>query len=410
MQHLKDVLDGFYNHICQWSHLNAKLGGSANIERVKKLQAAHWETLFTSNFNSSYMEKISIIGKTHERNHLEPRYYLGGYCYVVSSLIELVTQTYPKNPEKIAETLIALMKGVYLDMDLAISIYNDKVKETAADRLGMVVRSLDSVQNNVSTLDHNITTMAAAVEESSSNIKQVFNATEQVSSNSNTIGNNLSQLSDNMQTVASGTEEMSASLNTVVSAVEEMSVSLSEISKNAAQASVVANNASTKAEEVKGTVDALGSSAKQIGRVVEIIKNIASQTNLLALNATIEAASAGEAGKGFAVVANEVKELAKQSAQASEEIHLQVATMQGNTNESVNAINLIASIITEMNQINVSIASAVEQQTATIKEISINTVELSRASVDVSKTVQKAADSANEISQNMTESNGPYNL
>jgi methyl-accepting chemotaxis protein len=138
---------------------------------------------------------------------------------------------------------------------------------------------------------------------------------------------------------------MSQSVNTVAAAVEEMSASLTEVSKNASRGAQVSREAQQNAENTIVNVDNLGQAAQEIGNVIDVIKNIASQTNLLALNATIEAASAGEAGKGFAVVANEVKELAKQSAEATEDIRHRVEQIQQNTNKAIGAIRLITDTI-----------------------------------------------------------------
>jgi methyl-accepting chemotaxis protein len=138
--------------------------------------------------------------------------------------------------------------------------------------------------------------------------------------------------------------------------------------------------------------------------VVEVIKSIASQTNLLALNATIEAASAGEAGKGFAVVANEVKELAKQSAAATEDIRLKIEEIQNNTAQAVTAINEIASIVVEVNQINRTIASAVEEQSVTTNEISRNVSEAANGSTNISENILGLADLAKKTAKSAEDS------
>ena len=165
----------------------------------------------------------------------------------------------------------------------------------------------------------------------------------------------------------------------------------------------MASKAAQSANNTAVIVDKLGESAQEIGKVVDMIKGIAAQTNLLALNATIEAASAGEAGKGFAVVANEVKELAKQTASATEDIRAQVAGMQGNTQQAVKAIDEIVQIINEINSISGNIAAAVEEQTATTNEISKNVGDAARGANEVSRNVQQAALGANEVSKNVQE-------
>ena len=249
----------------------------------------------------------------------------------------------------------------------------------------------------------NVKSMAAGVEQISANSSTVATASEDVNSNLRTVGAAVEQLSANMRTIAGASEQMTGSVNTVAAAIEEMSVSLNEVSKNSGQAAAVAGKAARSAGTTAQTVDKLGRSAQEIGKVVDVIKGIAAQTNLLALNATIEAASAGEAGKGFAVVANEVKELAKQTAGATEEIRAQVEGMQTNTQAAVKAIDEIVGIINEINSISATIAAAVEEQTATTNEISQSVGSAARGANDVARNVQQAALGANEVSRNVQE-------
>ncbi len=249
----------------------------------------------------------------------------------------------------------------------------------------------------------NVKTMAAGVEQVSANSTTVASATEEIGTNLRTVGAAVEQMSSNMRTIAGTSERMNASVSGVATAIEEMSASLNEVSKNSNQAATVASRASMNAGNAAQIMDKLGVSAQEIGKVVDMIKGIAAQTNLLALNATIEAASAGEAGKGFAVVANEVKELAKQTAGATEEIRDQVSGMQVHTQQAVKAIDEIVGIINEINNISGTIAAAVEQQTATTNEISKNVGEAARGANEVSRNVQQAAQGANEVSRNVQE-------
>ncbi|MBX2859670.1 MAG: GAF domain-containing protein [Vampirovibrio sp.] len=204
-------------------------------------------------------------------------------------------------------------------------------------------------------------------------------------------------------TISSASTEVTVSIQTVASATEEMSASIGEIAKNAVQAADISEKAQSRAEESSKIVDFLGQSAKEIESVVEVISSLAAQTNLLALNATIEAASAGEAGKGFAVVANEVKELAKQSAGATEDIRLKVEEIQNNTAQAVTTINDIATTVVEVNQIITTIASAVEEQSATTNEISRSLGEAANGSNDISKSITGMAQLADKTSQGAKE-------
>jgi methyl-accepting chemotaxis protein len=217
------------------------------------------------------------------------------------------------------------------------------------------------------------TTLSSASEEMTAVSQQLAASAEQTASQAKAVSAASDEVSRNVQTVAAGTEEMSASIG--------------EISKNANAAARVAHAAVKTAESANKTVEKLGESSVQIGKVIKVITSIAQQTNLLALNATIEAARAGEAGKGFAVVANEVKELAKQTAKATEEIGQKIDAIQTDTRGAISAIAEISQIIMRINDISTSIASAVEQQTATPNENSRNVTEAAKGSGEISQTI-----------------------
>jgi methyl-accepting chemotaxis protein len=173
-----------------------------------------------------------------------------------------------------------------------------------------------------------------------------------------------------------------------------MNASIRETSRSATEAATIANSAVRVAETTNITVSKLGDSSVEIGKVVKVINSIAEQTNLLALNATIEAARAGEAGKGFAVVANEVKELAKETAKATEDISLRIETIQNDTEGAVLAIKQITDIINQISDVSGTIASAVEEQTATTGEIGRSIREAAQGSTDIVKRVLSVAQAA----------------
>jgi methyl-accepting chemotaxis protein len=193
---------------------------------------------------------------------------------------------------------------------------------------------------------------------------------------------------------SSAAEQVSRNLVMVSSATEEMSVSIKEISKSANEAARIASTAVRVAEKTNATVAKLGESSTEIGNVIKVITSIAQQTNLLALNATIEAARAGEAGKGFAVVANEVKELAKQTAKATEDISRKIEAIQTDTKGAVEAIGQIGVIINQISDIQNTIASAVEEQTATTAEIGRNVSEAAQGSNKIAQNISGVAQAA----------------
>ncbi len=231
----------------------------------------------------------------------------------------------------------------------------------------------------------NSSSMAAASEELSAISTQMAANAEETSTQSNVVSAASEQVSHNSQTVATGVEEMSASIK--------------EIAKNATDAARVASSAVRAAEATNAKIAQLGASSTEIGQVIKVITSIAQQTNLLALNATIEAARAGEAGKGFAVVANEVKELAKETAKATEEISQKIEAIQNETMGAVTAIGEISKVIEQINDISNTIASAVEEQTATTNEISRNVAESSKGSAEIAQNITSVAQAARSTSE-----------
>ncbi|MFM7072785.1 MAG: methyl-accepting chemotaxis protein [Planctomycetota bacterium] len=205
--------------------------------------------------------------------------------------------------------------------------------------------------------------------------------------------------------VSTAAEQVSRNVATVATAAEEMGASIKEIARNANDAARVATAAVKVAEKTNNTVAKLGDSSQEIGNVIKVITSIAQQTNLLALNATIEAARAGEAGKGFAVVANEVKELAKQTARATEDIGRRIEAIQADTKGAVDAIGQISGIIGQINDIQSTIASAVEEQTATTAEISRNVSEAALGSREIAENVAGIASAARNTTEAAAKTN-----
>ncbi len=253
---------------------------------------------------------------------------------------------------------------------------------------------LREVTGGVQTLTTSSTELSAISEQMASN-------SEDTSAKANSVAAAAEEMSANMNSVAAATEQTSANIHMIIAAAEEMSSTISEIASNTAKGSQTTIDAVKKAEEVSGKVNELGAAASQISKVTETIADISEQTNLLALNATIEAARAGEAGKGFAVVAAEIKALAHQTAQATDEIGTRIGEVQKSTNESVTAINEIVDVINEVNTIVTSVAAAIEEQTATTQEISHNVSQAGTGVQDVNENVNQASVVSGEVSQDI---------
>ncbi|MDM8552548.1 methyl-accepting chemotaxis protein [Desulfobacterales bacterium HSG2] len=238
----------------------------------------------------------------------------------------------------------------------------------------------------------NVAGVASVVANSSESVSSIAAMTEEMSTSFSNMTDFAQRTSQNVNAMAQSSVEISSEIHNAASAVEKMTLSLNEVAKHTGQASHVSRSASQRAEEINEKIAALVFSSKRIGRVVSVIKDIADQTKMLALNATIEAAGAGKAGKGFAVVAGEVKELAKQSADATDEIAEQIEQIQSSTNEAVAVIEEIANVISEIAGINESIAVSVDEQTDSANEIS-------RTIADNAATVKNIAEHARESAQ-----------
>ncbi len=231
-------------------------------------------------------------------------------------------------------------------------------------------------------------------------VSQVLNivtgACTELDATAQTLSATAEQTNSQATTVAAATEQASASVQTVATAAEELSASIGEIGRQVETASRISQATADDAQRTNTTVKDLADSSAHIGTVINLINDIASQTNLLALNATIEAARAGEAGKGFAVVAGEVKNLANQTAKATEEISNQVAAVQDSTQNVVTAIGQIVGQIGELSQINATIASAVEEQAAAATEIARNVQQAAAGTQEVSSTIVGVSQAAGE--------------
>jgi methyl-accepting chemotaxis protein len=227
----------------------------------------------------------------------------------------------------------------------------------------------------------------------------VADACAQMDATAQALSASAEQTSQQSGAVAAATEQASASVQTVASAAEELSASIAEIARQVAQSNDASQEAMNEAGQAETTVKGLAESSEQINAVVNLINDIASQTNLLALNATIEAARAGDAGKGFAVVANEVKNLASQTAKATDEISQQIASVQQSTERVVEAIGRIVTRITEVGQVSAQIAAAVEQQAAAANEIARNVQEASAGTREISTNIAGVSQAAGQTGE-----------
>jgi methyl-accepting chemotaxis protein len=382
---LPAILEGFYQHVTSEPSLKGMVG--EKIPQLKRAQTQHWQRLFTGTLDAGYYASVHTIGLMHHKIGLEPRWYIGGYNYVLIQLGEIAIRTYRWSPGKLRTVLAAVTTRIMLDMDIAISAYQEALlteRQQRGDRVDALLRGFEATTGLL------VGTVASAATELRATAQSLSSTTDETTAQASGVAAAVEQASVNVQTVAS--------------AAEELSSSISEIARQVAQSSSIAGKAVEDARRTDAIVKTLAGGAQKIGDVVGLISSIAGQTNLLALNATIEAARAGDAGKGFAVVASEVKNLANQTAKATGDISAQIAEIQTATSEAVKAIGTIAQTIDELSRIAASIAASVEEQGAATQEIARNvheaasgTQEVTTNIVGVSRGAQETGAAASQV-------------
>lgn len=382
---LPRVLEGFYNHMGSVPKMAAMMG--TRQTHLKKVQGEHWKRLFSGRFDEEYITSIRRIGLAHHRIGLEPRWYIGGYAFVQAELSAIVATKDRLRPKRVSRRISSMLRAIMLDMDYAISVYQEVLIEERQKRGEALSQAIASFSDSV---QESLRISGEAGRALSGSTQRVAEAADHATSLAGAVATDAEQTSTNMQAGASATEELS--------------ISIREIGSQASRSADVARQAADDAQRTNRTVAGLAERADEIGQVVKLISDIAAQTNLLALNATIEAARAGEAGRGFAVVAQEVKNLAGQTAKATTEIGARITSMQDATRQSVADIQSISAVIDEVSGIATSIAAAVEEQTAATAEIARNvqdTAMSARRVVTNMETLYGSASSAREAAESV---------
>ncbi len=284
--------------------------------------------------------------------------------------------------------------------NLAVDIQID-----SKDEIGEMLTAMKDMTENLRRMFSDITEGVATLSSSSTELSaissQLSSNAEDTSNRSATVASATEELSTNMSSVSAAMEQSSSNVGMVATATEEMSSTVNEIAHNSAKAKNITEDAVYQSQKTSLKIKELSNAADKIGKVTEVITEISEQTNLLALNATIEAARAGEAGKGFAVVANEIKELAKQTAEATIDIRNQIGNMQQTTSGTIVDIEHIAKVINEINEVITTIATAVEQQSAATSEISENISQAAAGITEVNENVAQGSIAIGDITKDI---------
>ena len=377
--------DGMNKQIAAIEAGNTVEAGKINAELVKDNADATFGTLTelaeANGVAAAAQESANQQGQASARRSVLVAMLLGGVAALALGVV--VARSIKSALGRVKDVAVALAAG---DLTRTAGL-------TSRDEVGQMGTALDTAVTNlratVGTIDGSATSLAGAAEEMTSVSNQIAAAAEETTVQAQTVSAAATQISLSVTTVSAGSEEMGASI--------------SEISRNANDAVQVAADAVALAAATSNTIGKLGTSSEQIGNVVKIITSIAAQTNLLALNATIEAARAGEAGKGFAVVASEVKQLAQETAKATEDIAAQVVAIQTDSAGAVIAIEQISEVIARISDFQNTIAAAVEEQTATTAEMNRSVTEASTGTDSIASTITGVADAARTTSQGVTE-------
>ncbi len=304
--------------------------------------------------------------------------FLGALFFLGFSSYALLRQL-EKNLRETMETLVEMGQGRFFK----------SVSVNSQDELGKLARACNSLICGIGQILKTLKVQTEALTRASQNLSRV----------ENTVSDNAHDIGHFAREVAAAAEQVTENLKTVSQAIEELSTATQEIAQNVNETANISQEAREKAEVATRVISSLKESSEKIGQIVQVINQIADQTNLLALNATIEAARAGEAGKGFAVVANEVKELAKQTSEATEEIAGMVSTIQQNVDQAVEAVHSVDEIIAKIGDLSTGIASATEEQTATTEDINRSVQEGISGVIQVNDQIKELANRASHLEE-----------
>lgn len=353
-------------------------------------------------------DMIKGIATLNKNRATADRYMIMVTVFAVASAVVIgfiMTKSITGSMAKCSALTASIGKGDLKNRIDLTGIPKDEIGGLAAS-LNTMTAELNSLITEISTNSSSLSTASTQLDDLSASLAT---GAEDVSTQTNSVAAATEEMSTNINSISAAMEQTSTNVELVAAATNQMTATVNEIAQNSAKARTITENAVTKSKEASQKIEELGEAASQIGKVTETITEISEQTNLLALNATIEAARAGEAGKGFAVVANEIKELAKQTASATQDIKEKISNVQGNTEGAVTIIEDVSKVINTVFDIISSIATVIEEQSITTKEISNNVTQMSAGIQEVNENVSQSSMVADEISKDINTVNHRIN-
>jgi methyl-accepting chemotaxis protein len=348
------ILGDFYGRLSRFPTLAEVLAKGPGVEQLKQAQKAHWKVLLNGDFGPAYLERARRIGVAHVRVGLTPEWYIGSYSHLLSSLVDkLITSgasLFGRN-DKAARAASALIRAVMMDMRLALDAYTNLAGEE---------KRRQESQSMAEFIEHEMNTAARLATEEN----------EALIGASSSMNATMEGIRSDAQSIDLAVRAASESIKAVSDAAADMAASSENTGRSADTAAHHVEEAVTKSEDAGRVILALNEVSGRVASGLELIQGIAKQTNLLALNATIEAARAGERGKGFAVVAHEVKDLAKRTEVAANEISVQVDDISTAVRAAVEAMESIGTSIDSIRHVTLSVQETAQSQVRAAHEIS----------------------------------------
>ncbi|MFG1478718.1 globin-coupled sensor protein [Xanthobacter sp. V4C-4] len=376
MDILDSVLDAFYAHLARTPETRRLFGHGEAMARAKTLQLKHWSVILDGRFDNEYEASVMRIGEMHHKLGLEPRWYIGGYSFLISHAVTAIGAargafTDRRAGDRTIRLQAAVIRAAMLDMELALDVY---LQAGRRDRRATLDRLAVSFETSVGAV---VSVVSSSVAELHATAQGMTAFAQQTTQQAQAVADASGRASGNVATAAAAAETLSAS-------VQDIGHQVTRSAGVAADAVADAGTASLKVRTLAKAVD-------QIGGIVGLISRIAGKTNLLALNATIEAAHAGAAGRGFSVVADEVKQLAAQTSKATAEIRAQIEAVQHDTRDALMTIEGIVGTIGAIGSVTGAIAATVQQQETATADIARNVGDASQGTMQVARGMSEVA-------------------